>query len=180
MRIWKRKFCFIDIETSSLQPDAEILEIAGLMIQPPDFSIIEEFDYLVKMEQLERSNQECLRVIGYSEQKWAAARDLREVLLAVQLKVKGTVLIGFRSDFDWSRLERAFFDHGLADPFYKKHIDIFPLALMLVKENVSERIESLTEFCEFFDVERGQAHRALDDVRAAYNLFLRLLEKFPK
>ncbi|GIW65170.1 MAG: hypothetical protein KatS3mg093_149 [Candidatus Parcubacteria bacterium] len=165
---------FIDIETSSLKPDAEILEIGGLIVDK-NLTIKENFDFLIKPKDLSKADPNSLKLINYSEEKWQAAKPLAEVLKIIYPKFKNKILAGWISHFDWSRLEKAFFDFGFDDPFDYRKIDIFSLAVAKYGlSNLGEK-ETLTKICRYLNIERGKTHNAYDDALASYKVFLKIL-----
>lgn len=165
---------FLDIETSSLKPDAEILEIAGL-ITNKNLEIIETFDFLIKPNDLSKADPKALELIGYSEEKWKNAKELKEVLSILYPKFKNKILAGWISHFDWARLEKVFYENGFDDPFDYRKIDIFSLAVAKYGlSNLGEK-ETLSKICKFLNIERGKAHSAYDDAYSAYQVFLKIL-----
>ncbi len=174
-----KQLVFIDIETSSVKPDAEILEIAGL-ITDSDFNILESFDFLIKPKNLEKADPKALEIIGYSEEKWANSYELKEVLKILYPKFKDKILVGWISHFDYARLEKAFYENGFDDPFDYRKIDVFSLAVAKFGlKNLGEK-ETLTKICQYLNIDRGRAHSAYDDAYAAYKVFLKLIENTPK
>ncbi len=183
--VWARRFAVIDIETSSLMPDTDILEIAGVIVQPDrdgqtvSFPVIEEFDRFTKMVHPDRANPESLAITGYTEAQWQSygAEDLDFVLRQLQPKLRDTVLVGFNSHHDWARLERAFFDHDLLDPFYYRRIDLQSVVMMVWPELGGEHGPSLSKACDQFGIERQHAHHALDDAKVTFELLKKLTGK---
>ena len=165
---------FIDIETSSLKPDADILEIAGL-ITDKNLEIQESFDFLIQPKDLSKADPKALELIGYSEEKWKNAYDLKEVLYILYPKFKNKILAGWVSHFDYARLERAFYENGFNDPFDYRKIDVFSLAVAKYGFKNLGNTETLTKICQILNVDRGKAHSAYDDAYAAYKVFLKLL-----
>ncbi|MCS7200638.1 MAG: exonuclease domain-containing protein [Patescibacteria group bacterium] len=167
---------FLDIETSSLRPDADILAIGGLIVDQ-NMNLKEEFNFLIKPINLEKADNESLKLIGYEEQKWQNAKSLDEVLRYLYPKFKDKILAGWISHFDWSRLEKAFYAIGLDDPFDYRKIDIFSLAVAKYGlSNLGEK-ETLTKICQFLNIERGNSHHAYDDALASYKVFLKILDE---
>ncbi len=172
---------FLDIETSSLKPDCEILAIGGL-ITDKNLNIKETFEYLIKMKHPEKADPKALEINGYSEEKWKDAYELKKVLEILHPKFKNKILVGWISHFDWSRLERVFYENGLDDPFDYRKIDVFSIAVAKFGlRNLGEK-ETLTKICRFLNIDRGKSHTAFDDAYAAYKVFFKIFEeeKFEK
>lgn len=165
---------FLDIETSSLKPDANILEIGGLIVDK-NLDIKENFDFLIKPRDLSKADPKSLEIINYSETKWQNAYELDEVLKNLYSKFKNKILAGWISHFDWARLERAFFDLGLDDPFDYRKIDVFSLAVARYGlTNLGEK-ETLTKICRYLKIDRGDSHNAYADALASYKVFLKII-----
>jgi len=172
----QRKYVFLDLETSNNKPDGEILQIAGIMTDDT-FEIQESFDFLIKPKNIQKGDPKILNLIGYSEEKWKDAQDLEKVLKSMWPKWKDATLVGWVSHFDWARLEKAFFDLNLEDPFHYK-IDVASMALVVFKEHLKNKILpklSLTQVCNYLGIERGKEHNAFDDAYAVYKVFLNIL-----
>ncbi len=165
---------FLDIETSSTKFDAEILEIAGLIVDK-NLAVKESFDFLIKPQDLTRADPQALELIGYSEEKWQNARELKDVLNILYPKFQNKILAGWVVHFDSSRLERAFYENGFDDPFDYRRIDVFSLAVAKYGfKNLGDK-ETLTKICQVLNIDRGKAHSAYDDAYAAYKVFLKII-----
>lgn len=173
----QKKYTFLDLETSNNKFDGEILQISGI-ITDSNFEVQESFDFLTKLKNKDKADLRVLQLIGYSEEKWQSARELKEVLTSMWPKWKDSTLVGWVSHFDWARLEKAFFDFGFEDPFHYK-IDVASMALTALKDHLQSKVIpklSLTSVCQYLGIDRGQEHNAFDDAYAAYQVFLALLE----
>ncbi len=165
---------FLDLETTSTKFDAEIIEIAGLIVDR-NLEIKESFDFLIKPKDLNKADPKALELIGYSEEKWRNAYELKDVLNILYPKFKNKILAGWVIHFDSSRLEKAFHEHNLDDPFDYRRIDIFSLAVAKYGlKNLGDK-ETLTKICQILNIDRGKAHSAYDDAYAAYKVFLKLI-----
>jgi len=171
----QKEIVFLDIETSSLKPDADILEIGGL-ITDCELKIKETFDYLIKPIDIKKSDPKSLEIIKFSEEEWKKAKNLKEVLNILYPKFKNKILAGWINHFDWSRLERAFFEIGLDDPFDYRKIDIFSMAVAKFGLKNLDNKETLSKICKTLNIERKNPHRALNDAYDSYQVFLKILE----
>lgn len=168
------EIAFVDLETSSLKPDAEILEIAGLILDK-NLEIKESFDFLIKPKNISKADSKSLELFGYSEEKWKNAYELKDVLNVIYPKFKNKILAGWVSHFDWARLERAFYENGFDDPFDYRKIDVFSLAVAKYGFKNLNNKETLTKICQILNIDRGKAHSAYDDAYASYKVFLKLI-----
>lgn len=167
---------FLDIETSSTKFDADILEIAGLIVDK-NLEIKESFDFLIKPKDLSKADPRALELIGYSEEKWKNAYNLKDVLSLLYPKFKNKILAGWVVHFDSSRLEKAFYENGFDDPFDYRRIDVFSLAVAKYGLRNLGNKETLTKICKILNIDRGKAHSAYDDAFAAYKVFFKFINK---
>ncbi len=160
-------YVFIDLETSNADFNGEILQIAGL-ITDLNFKIKEEFNYKTKMTRPELADPESLKINGYSNASWAEAKELKEILQILQPKFKDKVVVGYNSHFDWARLEKAFFENDLADPFNYQRLDVLSMAFLKFNQ-----LCHLTQACQKLGLRRENAHDAFSDANFAYQVFLK-------
>lgn len=165
---------FVDIETGSFKPDADILEIGGVLTNK-NLEIVESFDLLIKPRYLSKADPLTLELIGYNEEKWANAYQLKEALNILYPKFKNKILAGWISHFDYARLERAFYENGFDHPFDYRKIDVFSLAVARYGLKNLTNKETLTKICQILNIDRGKSHRAYDDAYASYKVFLKLM-----
>ncbi len=176
-----RDFIFLDLEFSSLRPDAEIIEIGGLLVNHKNFKIEEEFDYKIKMLHPEKADPQSLNLVGYNEDLWKDAILIDEALNELYKIFEGKIMVGFNLAMDFARLEKAFYEakilsnNKIADPFYKRKIDVLSIAYFVLKDNPEIKYFSLRELCNYFKIPIPKEHCALEDARATYFLFLKLL-----
>ena len=178
-----KKLAFVDIETSGLRPDKhEILEL-GCLIARPDgrggYEIIEEFECKVKPEHIETAEQAALRINGYNEADWVLAHSQKEALTMLSTKCKDCVLIGQNISFDYSFLSYAFGTYGVPDPFFYAKLDTISLAFLRFRNNPEMDNFSLRSLCDYLTIKNDKAHTALADVRATYQVFLKLMQNKP-
>jgi DNA polymerase-3 subunit epsilon len=71
-----KKICFIDIETTGLDPSKhEIVELAALVVDPTDWQIIRELELRVKPEHIETASKEALKINGWFPSDDAVSLD---------------------------------------------------------------------------------------------------------
>lgn len=172
----ERNLCFLDLETTGLNLDHEIIEIGGLLVTQPDFRILEEFNWKIKPHHLEKADPEALLLNGYNEKDWENSIELFEALHCLEEKAKGTIMVGYNFTFDWARLEKAFFEIGRPAPsFYYHRLDVMPqVYLKLYNEEKIKRF-SLGEICDYFGIDKGCQHSAIDDARATFEVYKKLI-----
>lgn len=172
----ERNLAFLDIETTGLNLDHEIIEIGVLRASQPDFKIIEEFDLKIKPHHLEMADPDALSLVGYNETEWQDAIELKGALEILETKCRGDILIGENFTFDWARLEKAFFENGHPAPaFYYHRMDVKSMIYYKFYNDSHVRDFTLSEVCRYLGIERGRLHRGLDDARAIYEVFKKIM-----
>jgi len=172
----KHNFVFIDIETTGLNPLLqEIIEI-GCVTTTPELEVIEEFELKIKPEQIENADRVALKINHYNPDDWKSADNLEKVMKIFSKKVKNCIMVGHNVSFDAGFLEFAFNKTNLKNTMHYHKLDTVSIAwAKLHKEMDFERF-SLHELCARFDIKNKQAHAALSDARATYELYKKLME----
>lgn len=173
----ERNLVFVDIETTGLNPELhEITEIGALVVEPRGFEVIKEYSAKVKPEKIESADSEALELTGYSEKAWKEAKPLGEALDEFNKLSPGGILIGYNFTFDWSFLERAFLKFKITPNFDYHRIDVMSIAYFKILDDPEAKELRLSRMCERFGIRRGREHSALEDARATYKLFLKLMK----
>lgn len=175
-----RDLCFFDLETTRLDLKAEIIEIGAMRVEPKEFKILNELELKIRPLRVEEADPEGLAISGYNENDWIHAVALEHGLKTFLEFAEGTVLVANNLPFDWMWLQKAVEDLGLQPTYFFKGLDVFSLAWLKFKTKPrTEEVTSLSlkQLATHFNVDMGKHHRALDDARTAYNVFLKLLEK---
>lgn len=175
-----RDFIFLDLEFSNLRPDAEIIEIGGMLVNHKNLEIKQEFDYKIKMLHPEKADPESLKIVGYKPELWKEAIPIKEALEELYPFFENKIMVGFNLAMDFARLEKAFYENigpikKVADPFYKRKIDVLSIAYFVLKDSPEIKYFSLRELCNYYHIPLKKEHCALEDAKATYFLFLKLL-----
>jgi DNA polymerase III subunit epsilon len=172
-----RDIVFFDTETGGLLPSAEMIEIGFVKVRAHTFEIIEEGDIKMMPEHPERMSPESVKLVGYDPEEWKKEAVGRREGIAEFLKhTEGAMLAGHNVVFDRMHLENEMEAHGLPMNFFYKSLDTFVMAWTLLRDNDKFVKFSLTELAPFFGIDQGHAHRAIDDARTTYYVFMKLLE----
>lgn len=172
----KHNFAFIDIETTGLNlAKHEIIEI-GCVLTTPDLEIIEEFEFKIKPERIDDADPVSLKVNRYNSENWADAQTLPEAMEVFAGKVKGAIMVGHNVAFDAGFLEYAFNKIGIVNTLHYHRLDTVSVAWAKLHREPDLEHFSLRELCLRFGIEQGEAHRALPDARATYELYKKLME----
>ncbi len=173
----ERDFCFFDLETTRLDLKAEIIEIGALRVEPREFKVLNELELKIRPTKIAEADPEGLAISGYNEIDWSEALALDEGIRTFLEFADGTILVANNLPFDWMWLQKAIEDLNLQPTYFFKGLDIFSLAWLKLKNKEEVANLSLKQLADHFNVEMGRHHRALDDARTAYHIFLALLEK---
>ena len=173
-----RALAFIDLETTGLKPTSEIIEMAVIKVDPEKLSIIEEWSIKIKPEDIKSANPESLRVNGYNEKEWEDAVDIRVGLTIFNEKVKDCILVGHNIAWDLLWIQNAFQSHGISKSFYYQALDTISLAYAKLYHKIKSGeisflgLDVLVNYC---GVRWESRHRALEDARATYQVFVKLI-----
>lgn len=177
---------FVDLETTGLDLfRCEIIEI-GIVLASQEtdtegkvtLTSLSEHTIALIPEHIETGDPEGLKVCRYYERDWSHAVSQKEGLQKAAELLSGTVFIGQNVAFDWGFLQKAFHEQGID---YEKivHYHKLDLASMTFGKFYREpklfRF-SLREMVEYFGVVNAEAHTALADARATFEVCKRVLE----
>jgi DNA polymerase III epsilon subunit-like protein len=172
----KHNFAFIDIEATGLNIiKHEILEIGGV-ISTPALEIIEEFEIKIKPEHIENADPVSLKINHYDPVQWTEAKSLEEAMKIFSAKVKDCIMVGQNVAFDSAYLEYAFRKTGIANTMHYHKLDTFSIAWAKLRDNKDIEKFSLRDLGKYFGIENKNAHNALSDARATFELYKKLME----
>lgn len=174
---------FIDIEATGLDPEKnEIIEI-GLVIAEQGLSAdkkitlkkIEEWEIKIKPTHMETADPEALIVAHYNEADWASAVDISSALKILSEKTVDATMVGHNVAFDSSFLENSFSRTGIVNRMHYHKLDTLSIAFTKLYGHESVEKLSLRSLCEYLGVENKDAHTALSDARATFEVFEKLM-----
>ncbi len=173
----ERDLCFFDTETTGFELDKELLEIGAVRVKANTFEKLSEVDIKIKPQHIENATPEALQVVGYDEKEWEKEGiDLREGLLKFLDFAEGTILVAHNLPFDWMHVQNALEKHGFQPTYFYKGLDTFALSWLLLGDKAEFPKLSLKELADYFGINMGSHHRAIDDARTAYRIFIELLK----
>lgn len=171
----KHNFAFIDIETTGLNIlKHEIIEI-GCVLTTPQLEVIEEFELKIKAEHIEDADQTALKVNHYDPKNWISALSLKDAIEILATKVKNCIMVGQNVAFDSGFLEYAFLKTKISNTMHYHKLDTISIAWAKLFKNPNIEHFSLREMCLFFDIKNENAHTALSDARATFELYKKLM-----
>lgn len=159
-------FAVVDVETTGLRWKADrIIEIAVVRLDVAG-QVVSEFVTLIDPER----NPGATHIHGLTTEDLQGAPKFSEVLGELLRHLDGAVLVGHNVMFDASFLREELLRAGIVMPRVPQ------LCTREMAQTVFPRQGDfrLAACCRAYDIPQGQEHRALEDVRATAQLFVRL------
>ena len=161
----------LDLETTGLSPEQDrILEIGAVKVQ--DGQVRETYETLLNPGI--SISPRIRELTGITDEMAAGGKDTRTALEELVAFCGELPLLGHNILFDYSLVKTNAVDFGLK--FEKAGIDTLKIARILLPD---AEHKSLTALCCHYGISHERAHRAVDDARAAMELYLRLIREFP-
>lgn len=159
----------IDLETTGLNPKTDkIIEIGAVRVEHD--RITEEWETLVDPGRA--LEERITELTGIRDEELWSAPDIAEVLPQLLAMTAGSALLGHSVLFDYSFVKKAAVDQRLS--FEREGIDTLKIARKYLPELESR---SLPFLCRYYGIAHS-AHRALQDARAAVELYRHLARQF--
>jgi DNA polymerase-3 subunit alpha (Gram-positive type) len=175
----ERDLVFFDTEMTGLKFEHELIEIGFIKAKRQTFEVVAEGDIKIFSKDITKADPTALEIIKYDPDEWARDGVSMEEGMKEFLKyTEDCVLVGHNINLDWLRLSQGLHETGLEANFYYKGLDTFSLGWLLFGEDSSFSRMSLRELAEHFKIDRGQAHRAIDDARTTYEVFKALVKYY--
>lgn len=171
----KHNFAFIDIETTGLNLlTHEIIEI-GCVLTDPNLEVIEEFELKIKPEHIEDADPVSLKVNKYEKERWEDGYSKEEAMKIFSKKVKDCIMVGHNVAFDAGFLEHAFNKMQISNTMHYHRLDTISVAWAKLHREPDLEHFSLRELCLRFGIKNENAHTALSDARATFELYKKLM-----
>ncbi len=175
---------FIDVETTGLDPRRhEIIDLGVVLARQvpqkgkgPALLAIGEYEYKVIPERLADADPESLKINGYTPEKWAGAKPLKEVMEDFAKRTQGASFVAHNMVFDIEFVQQAFYAAGVKNLMHYHRIDTISMAFAKLYHDPKVEKFSLRFLCEYFGIKNENAHTALSDARATFELYQKLLE----
>jgi len=178
----KQNLAFVDIESTGLDPDLhEIISIGCVMVSQdwgndkPSFDVIEEFELKIKPEKIENADPVALRVNGYDPADWVFAYTLPEAMKIFSGKTVDAIMVAHNVAFDYLFIDRAFRKTEVENKMHYHKLDTISIAFAKLHTDKDIDRFSLRNLCEHFSIENKNAHTALSDARATFELYKKLM-----
>ncbi len=165
-----KSYIAFDVETTGLDPQInEIIEIGALKVR--DGRITERFMEFIHPQ--ETISPTITNLTGITNEMVTDARQSSEVITDFLEFCENDILIGHNVRFDYSFMKMGASRCGLS--FEKSGIDTLKIAQ---KTLASLPSKSLSDLCEYYQIENKAAHRAYHDALATAKLYQTLAHYF--
>lgn len=166
-----RSYISIDLETTGLNPKRDkIIEIGAVKV----IDGVEQAQFSTFVNPGRRLEERITELTGITQELLTDAPDMEEVLPELLEFVENLPWVGHRILFDYSFLKKAAADQRREKEMEKEALDTLRMARCYLPELEHKTLGYL---CEHYGIPL-QAHRALEDARAASRLYQCLLEQF--
>ncbi len=163
-------YVVIDLEMTGLNVKTDrILEVGAARVR--NQHVTETFCALVDPET--DITERVTELTGISNEMAQNGEKAESVLPEFFAFLGEDILVGQNIIFDYSFLKQWAVNHNIS--FEKKAVDTLKLARKFLPEGQKKDLQSL---CEFFEVERVNAHRALEDVMETQIIFEILKKRY--
>ena len=171
------KLIFFDTETSGLNcRSSRIIELAMLTVV--DGKIIDEYDEFVDIG--ERLDPKITELTGITDND-LDEKGLYEDVIADDLMERltpGTVMIAHNCQFDLSFVYHLLKRH-YPNEAYETLASLKWIDTVTILKDCKDYPHKLIDAVEFFELEKVNFHRAIDDTKALYDVFQKLKEIRP-
>lgn len=174
--IKRRPLVFVDLEFSGLNLNNEVIEIGCVVVDQKTFEIKKEWLDKIKPEEIKKADPNSLKIVGYSKEEWKNALSLRDAMLKFNKIAKGGVLVGYNVAWDFLFLEKSFFELGIKPAFHWQIIDVLSMVFEKFYKNSSIKGFRMKEIEKFLGIKHGVWHNPLDDAKATYEIFLKIIK----
>lgn len=168
-------YCVIDVETTGRSPQWDhIIEVAALKIS--DGQEVGRYSSLIQPPSMPGGNyidEFIAALTGITDEMLESAPFAPDVLAEFASFVGDTPVVGHYVGFDINFLYDSF-DRYLDRPFSSDYIDTLRIARKLHPEMSHHRLADLVDL---FSITHNDAHRAMGDVEATAECFVRLKDE---
>jgi DNA polymerase-3 subunit epsilon len=174
---------FLDVETTGLDPQRhEVIQIGVVLAKQfprqgnmgPGIEKIEEFEVKIKPERLEDAEEDALRINGFSEAEWMFAPDLKNAMEFISKKLSGAVQVSHNLTFDSAFIDKSFERAGMENTMARYKLDTISIAFARLYNRPDVKY-SLRYLCDLFQIKNENAHTALADARALYEVYKKMM-----
>jgi DNA polymerase-3 subunit epsilon len=160
----------LDLETTGAFPVGdEICELAFVRFEGG--KVVEEFQSLVKPKQ--RIPEKTIKIHGITNEMVENSPSIEEIIPHVRKNLDEGIFVAHHAPFDLGFMAYEFEKMGLDLPVMPALCSSL-LSRSVFPESKNHRLQTLIQF---FELQQGVAHRALDDATACLEVTKRCIEK---
>lgn len=164
-------FCLVDVETTGLDPQYdEIIEIGAIRVRSGEMR--DRFRMLVKPS--EPISEFIEQLTGITNDMLAEALPLKSVLQVFRTFLGDDIIVGHNINFDINFLYDGCIALNLPE-ISNDFVDTMRIARFVIPELEHHRLKDL---CKHYQVENLNAHRAIYDCEATFELLKQLRKTF--
>ena len=161
-----KDYVVIDLEMTGLNVKTDrILEVGAAKVR--EGIVVETFSKIINPKVT--LSEKIIQLTGITNEMAQAGEDADTVLEEFFAFLGEDILVGQNIIFDYSFLKQWAVNHKIC--FERRAVDTLKIARKFLPEEQKKDLESL---CLYFDIERENAHRALDDVLETQKIFEKL------
>lgn len=170
-----RPILFIDLEMTGLDVSKhEIVEIAALLVRPPDFKIENSFYTKVLPTHPETGDPKSLKIINYNAKDWEDAIPQKQALQELADFAPNCYLAGWSVQNEWDFLNHALEKEGIS--YFYKHqlIEVFGMAYAHFYNDSEIKFLNLPNVAHKLGI-HIDSHKPDSDIRATLEIFKKLI-----
>ena len=162
----KDTYVAIDLETTGLSPEKnQILEIGAWKVE--NAQVVSHYETLVQCPH--PIDMRIQQLTGITDEMAAAGIPEQQAVKEMLEFCGNATILGHNIRFDYSFMKAAALRYGYT--YEADAIDTLKIAKKVLPDVPKRNLEYL---CEYFGIETSESHRALEDARAAMELYKRL------
>jgi len=173
MTINKASFCVIDLETTGLDVEHDVI-INAAAVKVKKGGITKIYESYVKPEL--QIPPESIKWHGITADMLEDKPSICEVLPELLDFIGDSIIVGHHINFDLRMLERHIKECYATSIEGAPWLDTMLLHKLVMENNTSTQLDDLTDI---YIVDTHQRHRALGDAIATTRVFLRILRELP-
>ena len=161
-------YTVIDLEMTGLHPKSDkVIEIGAIKVK--NGKIIDTYAMMVNPMMV--IPQRITELTGITNEEVSRGEDMDVAMAGLLRFIDGEELVGQNITFDYSFIKQWAINKRI--PLEVKAYDTLKLARQLLPVEQPKNLEAL---CEYFGINRENAHRALDDAEETRQIFEKLMD----
>lgn len=163
------KYAITDIETTGINEDDSIIEIAAIIVENGE--ITDSFSQLIACER--SIPNEIVKLTGITDDMLREkGTELKDAIAMYSAFIGNMTLVGHNINFDIRFIQKAYSKYGYPI-ITNKLVDTMRLSRKKIDDISSYSLKSVAEY---FDVDCTKRHRAYDDCVITYGIYEKLKE----